>query len=341
MNGEEILEQGLLETHQEIMPNAMFDPTILVGIITGIMALIQGCKESSASRQMKRGGAISKRAIRQVLEKENYQGDVRQAAKKLAEKGRNLTEEDIKAVIDDAKDVPDNSGWWPTAVTGAIILALFLPTTANANWWPTGDQMAVVDNSQMWPTKPKPMETRIILEISDNCGPCEYVVNKKLPVLEAAGWSIGEGPENHIQVVNVTGTDHGPTPTWNLIHHGKEFAELVGSDHTTEFVGEWYNTFMECGTVLKPTAEEREKAKPRTLSAGGVPSGGSWVYYGSGSLSGHLVRVHGYAWSDVSGLSHGQLVYLHSYAHNHGRPYRAAKKTQIARARPYCPTCPR
>ena len=181
MNGEDLIERGLIETHQEIMPNAVFDTSILTGVITGIMALINGCKESSASRQIKRGKNISKRAIREVLERENYQGDAREAAKKLAEKGRDLTDEDIKAIIDDSKDVPPGNSWWPTAA-GAIVLAFFLPVTAMANWWPTveAQQASISSSSLMWP---KPVDkptatpvTEITIHVSpSHCPPCDRV----------------------------------------------------------------------------------------------------------------------------------------------------------------------
>ena len=179
MNGEDILENGLIETHKEIMPNAAFDPTILVGVITGIMALIKGCQESSAARQIKRGKSISKRAIRQVLEREGYRGDTREAAKKLAEKGRDLSEDDIKAIIDDANDVPDNSGWWPT-VTAGLILSFFLTTTADAAWWPTVDVQQATITEPMWPveTDDPPVVSRPEITIKTapfHCPPCEQV----------------------------------------------------------------------------------------------------------------------------------------------------------------------
>jgi hypothetical protein len=364
-SGEKILEDAFTEVHGEVLPNRAIDPATIMALVMAAFQAIQSCLNAGAAkRQIQRGGAIVKTRLKKILKGKGYdKKDRREMADKLAARGTNLTEEEIDEILSDSQDVPaDRPGkkpWWPLGVTGALILSFF-PMTANAGWWPTVDVQPVTISDPeplfMWPTtEPEVMQTRIILEISDKCGPCEFVLKNQIPILEKSGWTVGEGPENHVQIVNVTGTDHGPTPTWNLIHHGKEFAELAGSDHSAKEIGEWFNTFQKCGVVtsVPDTVETKTLAMPGVK----IPSGGNWTYSGR-DLFGHCVS-HGYDGQKMRrlNLTRGQLVFLHSYAHNNpGRLYplpasssmtikksNASKpqRNQIARSGSYCPTCPR
>ena len=85
------------------------------------------------------------------------------------------------------------------------------------------------------------------------CGPCKTVYNPDNPEgttiseLEKVGWKVGNGPENHIQMVDV---DENPelfqryglthVPSFVLIRNGELVSKEVGS-RTASQVADWYN----------------------------------------------------------------------------------------------------
>lgn len=174
MNGEDILKDGIIKTNEEVNPGAAIDPASIIAIITSIFEAIRLCRNpEAAERQVQRGGAIAKSRLRKILKKEGYSKAKRnEMAAKLAEKGRNLTEEEVKAIIDDAQDMPEPNppgGWWPQW-TAAILLAL-IPATANADWWPQ-----VTEAAMIWPVDEPSDEPKIHVY-----GPSWCKVCKKIP----------------------------------------------------------------------------------------------------------------------------------------------------------------
>lgn len=164
------------------------------------------------------------------------------------------------------------------------------------------------------------------------CGHCRDVENKTFPELRASGWTIGDAT-CHIEICDPESTTFAidGLPAWLLISDGKIQKQMTGfRDH--QQVAKWFNDFV------KPASR---RASSQSIAPARVPSGGRWTHSG-GPLIDHCVW-HGYARQKLQGLTHGQLVFLHSYAHEHGGSlYAIPAPRSKSRARSaYCPTCPR
>ena len=81
----------------------------------------------------------------------------------------------------------------------------------------------------------KPMKRRVIILTSESCGPCQ-ALKKELAILKDHGWLIGDGPENHVQTIDVDEHDEAIVkwkvewlPTCVQIYEEKELRRKVGA----------------------------------------------------------------------------------------------------------------
>jgi len=118
--GEDIIREKLIEVEEEL--NGSSASINLAGILTligPIFELIRGCSsEARASRHVRRGSAIARRKVENMLKAEGYEGDAKQAAKEIIKRGKKLSENELAAILDEAKDDPapppaPPGGWWP------------------------------------------------------------------------------------------------------------------------------------------------------------------------------------------------------------------------------------
>ena len=88
---------------------------------------------------------------------------------------------------------------------------------------------------QSQPQVPRALNDRILFFTADWCGPCQAVKRDVFPSLKVAGWSIGAGPSNHIQVIDADADQElmakwkiGSLPTFIRVSGGNEVRRSVG-----------------------------------------------------------------------------------------------------------------
>ncbi len=153
-----------------------------------------------------------------------------------------------------------------------------------------------------------------ILAVTDaGCGPCDRLKEESFKALREVGWSIGSSDRKIIQILDSAdasrlGYGVDSIPTLILLRNEKEVERQVGFQTAGE-ISRWYNDFVE--------AKKSESRVARVRASFGSTSYDypRWTYSGS-NLAAHCINVHRYSRAAVRGLSFGQLVSLHSRAHN-------------------------
>lgn len=244
MNGEDILRRELTAAHQELQPNAIFDPMIIVGIITSILELIRGCRNPEA--HIKRGSAIAEVRIRRMLKKEDYRGDVRAMARELAKRGSKLTDGEVSSIVEESKDV----GFWPLLVV--LFLCLSSVTQAD-DLWPQqcqckGSNKAVClclknnvkchctpTKGSVWQgnSKVDPDKHWMMYE-APWCTACKQNW-AQIESLKSLGWT-----SKHFRKSEKESKVY---PTWVLYEYGKPQITLYGSVSAVALSKLWYESF--------------------------------------------------------------------------------------------------
>lgn len=154
--------------------------------------------------------------------------------------------------------------------------------------------------------KVRRQDTRVMVFTAKWCGPCQ----SQKAMLAKMGWSMGGGPDNQIQVVDIDedkalARRYAVTslPTLVGIVNGREARRHVG------FVADPWGVSALVG-IAKPR-EVRQAARET------VRTGGHWTFPGTtaGDLRQHLIRTHGYSAAQVSGMSFEQLLNAHDDSH--------------------------
>lgn len=106
---EQIVEESLQEEVEE--GGGVFDPTMIMGIITAIFTFIQQCRGGArtAKAAIKTGSDAAKIAAYSACVKAGYPGHRGRLAMRIAEKGTAATDEDIDEFMHTAHSLPDMS----------------------------------------------------------------------------------------------------------------------------------------------------------------------------------------------------------------------------------------
>ena len=106
-------------------PDEIIDPTLIMTFITAILSIWKGCSSPAAAKaQTKAGGPVAfGHALQVVRQETDLRGKyARRKAAELVEAGKNLTEEELDDMANDAKDAPDK----PKGIFHFSWLPLFL-----------------------------------------------------------------------------------------------------------------------------------------------------------------------------------------------------------------------
>lgn len=139
MSGESVLRKKVEEAQTEVNPNEVIEVGVIIGLVNAIFEVIKACRNrETAGAHIQRGSAIAEVQMRRALRREGYEGNVRAMAAKLVEKGTKATPDEIRAVLDEASDVPEAPRLWP--VLGALAALCLLAGSASA-----------ADDGGLWP----------------------------------------------------------------------------------------------------------------------------------------------------------------------------------------------
>lgn len=136
------------------------------------------------------------------------------------------------------------------------------------------------------------------------CGPCQRMKRETFPVLKAAGWTIGGDVTGDVLVYDsdrdsAVAKRYGvkTVPTSILVERGAELRRLTSFASAARLTTFW--------------GDNAPGPKP-------VVAGPRFNYFGF-DLARHLVETHNLTPGEVAGLTHAELVQVHSDAHNEGR----------------------
>lgn len=354
MNGEDLLENGITEALNEELPNRAVDPFTITMIINAIFEGIRGCQSvGAAERQIKRGRSLVKRKLYNTFLNNGYSTEeAKDMAKNLAKRGRDLSEEEVKEIIEDARDVPQEpwqSTPWPTWVM--LITSFFLLTgvASASDPWPLVEPSHSYAN--VWPDDVPEVvnfpEKQIVAFMPEWCVKwCGKWKNEEQPRMEKKGWNVGAEDETaHIRIEtemdtqlakDMGVTDKTPVPFFVMVENGIPVRSNSGYMNSFELYELWYD---------KPYVFPEEERKVVVSST--VPSGRykGQLYTASYNLRQHCVH-HGYDNRKLDGLTHQQLLYIHTYAHVEGRLYplpepsfRPMIRNTVVKQQAYCAGC--
>lgn len=68
-------------------------------------------------------------------------------------------------------------------------------------------------------------QVRLRLITTSWCGPCQSIKRSTLPAMKAAGWKIGYGAQNHIELIDNGG---GTVPRWERVVNGRVVQVVTG-----------------------------------------------------------------------------------------------------------------
>lgn len=361
MNGEDLLEQALSESMAKHTPNRAIDPFTIQMIIQAIFEGIRLCSDrGSAARQIRRGKSTARVKLYKMFRKNGYsRAESKDLSEEMAKRGRDLSEEEIQAILSDATDMPEpkpsppGTSFWPTwSLVFILTLTGLCGPSQAADWWPIYEEpSAQFSVDDMWPSpeepEAKPRSTRALFFKTDNCHWCDYQERNAFPILKEAGFTIGPEPSNHIQVINdeALASKYNITayPTMVMLVDGKETSRFSDGSKTGRYIGMWHNYNVDPFEYPNPNAPakvvQKEKPSRPNLSYGGPRwsfSGGDDSYH----LSRHLVANHGYTMAQLRGKSNAELIAIHSRAHNTGRVGRRAVRKTAPTRRYYRSGCP-
>jgi len=370
ITGESILHKGIVESHEKVNPNQAIDVTMIIGIVSSIFEMIRGCSSpASASRQIKRGKSLAYRSVKKALKKQGYEGNVKKVAREIAEKGRDLSEEEIQMILDDAADVPQPppkpGGLWPLWV---LLPLLLMPSFAQAGLWPVVEDKSVeVAQASIWPVtytvpqdEPEKILDRMYIMTAEGCPPCKEALDRlqkkdgPFDKLKESGWLIGTEGSVHIQIVDVDKSNIDDrlgvhyTPAFVMVKDGQVVRRIdLGCGTVIDsYALDWLYT----GVQKKAPATE----KLRVATSGNYPVHGMrWNFEGRWNPSksfmvNHLKRVHNYRGrfnnTDLNKWTKAELWSAHDDIHEgHYNPSsvkQAAAEVRVQKSRSYCPTCP-
>jgi hypothetical protein len=115
MNGENLIRNAFEAAHNKVWgPSAPFlDPATIITLISTLLGFIRQCRSPShAARHAQRGSAVANKHYRDALKEAGYPTEkINAVAAELTARGRDLTQADIRAILDEANEIPDPWGF--------------------------------------------------------------------------------------------------------------------------------------------------------------------------------------------------------------------------------------